>query len=219
MMQLADRVKFWLETQPYFIVFRNKPGWTLAQTAIDCNQKDCDLFIDNHTNAGSIEKAVDGKCAEGTEVFYCGPLGITSKSYKIASILYKHISPLSEGGDRGVKPDTSLYSSGLYIIRHTIPPACLIEHIFHTNYAEVADFLMTLDEFAKAEAKAICEYFGVTWKEPITEVESVGLLVDELVEKGVVTDRDLWYKVLMGEKQANPEYLQIAFRRAIQKIK
>lgn len=221
MQHLADRVAYYLKTQKgKFEVFRNQHGWSLEKTAKDCNNLACELFIDNHTNAGEEETVVDGKGAEGTEVYYYGPGGKDSNSYKIASILYKHIAPLSPGGDRGVKPDTSLYSSGLYVIRNTKPPACLIEHFFHTNHEEVNDFLKTIDEYAKREAKAICEYFGEKWDEPaLTKEQTIKALVKEMVKDGIVTDELYWYGVLIGEIQVNPDYLQIAFRRAVDKIK
>jgi N-acetylmuramoyl-L-alanine amidase len=125
--------------------------------------------VENHTNAGVKENVVDGKGAEGTEVFYCGSGDTSSKSYKLASILYKYIAPISKGGDRGIKPDTDYSPTGLYVVRKTNPPAALVELIFHTNLAEVTDFINHIDNYAKAEAKAIVEYCGEKWIEPITK--------------------------------------------------
>lgn len=176
MMQLADRVKYWLETQNgKYVVERNQKGWTLQQTVADCNSKNCNLFIDNHTNAG-----VAG--AQGTEVFYNGFAGTNSPSYKISKILYDKIAPLSVGIDRGVKPDNSLYSTGLFVVQKTICPATLIEHIWHTNIAEVNDFIINIDKFAKAEAQAVAQYFGEVWIEmqksnqALTITESINLM-------------------------------------------
>lgn len=220
MQQLADRIAYWLKTQKgRFEVFRNQSGWSLKQTTDDCNQLACDLFLDNHTNAGTQEKTAGDGGAEGTEVYYYGQGGTNSKSYQFASILYKHIAPLSLGKDRGVKPDTCLYDSGLFVIQHTNPPAILIEHIFHTNWAEVEDYLKRIDEFAKASAKAIVEFFNEKWEEPTTSKEqTIDALVTEMIKDGIVTDKEHWKLVLTGKKPANPEFLQIAFRRAVNKI-
>lgn len=161
MMSLADRVKYWLGTQVgKFVVFRNMKGWSLEQTVHDCNSLACELFIDNHSNAGVASAA-------GTEDYYYGQGGTASKSYRIAKLLYEHIAPISPGTDRGIHADTSLYKSGLYVIQNTNPPAALIEHIFHTNIGEVKDLMTRRDVYAKAEAQAICEFFGEKWSEPV----------------------------------------------------
>lgn len=170
MMDLSDKVKYWLETQKKFVVFRNQPGWTLAQTVNNCNNLACEIFVDNHTNAPD---------SEGTETYYryCSENG-----KKLAQVLYDYIAPLSPGKDRGVKKDTWLFSSGLYVLKNTDPPAALIEHIYHTNVKEVQHFLANMDAYAKAEAKAICEYFGETWVEPVQESpatpETISIMFD-----------------------------------------
>lgn len=217
MHQLADRVKFWLETQKgKFTVFRNIPGWSLQQTVGSCNNLACDIFLDNHTNAGKEEQVAGDGGAEGTELFYYHQGGTNSKSYKLASTLYKHIAPVSPGIDRGVLPDNRYIPGGLYVIQKTKPPAALIEHFFHTNHAEVKDALLNMDKYAKAEAKAICEYFNLAWQESLTPEQSVESLVDSMVKKGVVTNKEYWVNVLLGKTTVNPEWLQVAFKRALQ---
>jgi N-acetylmuramoyl-L-alanine amidase len=219
MQYLADRVKYWLETQKgKFTVFRNRPNWTLSQTVNDCNNLSCELFVDNHTNAGMIDKTVGDGGAEGTEVFYYHQSGTTSNSYKIASLLYKRISSLSPGKDRGVKPDNAYYN-GMYVIQNTKPTAALVEHVFHTNIVEAADIISNTDKYAKEEAKAICEYFSEQWIEPMSaQPQSIEALVNEMVEDGIITGKEYWMAVFNGEKIPDKEFLQIAFRRAVNKI-
>jgi N-acetylmuramoyl-L-alanine amidase len=217
MMQLSDRVKYWLDTQKKFTVFRNKPNWNLKQTVDDCNNLACEIFIDNHTNAGPAEQKAGDGGAEGTEVFYYHQGGMTCNSYKLASMLYSEVAPLSPGKDRGVLPDNA-YVGSLYVIQNTNPPAALIEHIFHTNYEEVADMLAHMDKYAKAEAKAICKYFGEKWEEATIPEDNVSKLVADMVSDGIVTDKVYWANVLNGKEVPKPEYLQIAFRRATDKI-
>ncbi len=176
---LADRIKYWLETQRgQFIVFRNEPGWTLKQTVDHCNSLACEMFLDNHTNAGPKEKEAGDGGAEGTSIFYSGRMGVGSNSYKLASAIYKQVAPLSPGKDRGVDPDTSLYDSGLYVIRNTKPPATLIEHFFHTNYGEVEYYLKHVDDFAKATAKGICDFFDVIWLEACISSGGIHVIVN-----------------------------------------
>jgi len=172
MMFLADRVKYWLETQKgQFNVIRNDKGMSLAQTVESCNNMACELFIDNHSNAGE-------PTAEGTEVYYYGQGGINSNSYKISKLLYDRIAPISPGKDRGIMPDTSLYKSGLYVVQHTNPPSCLIEHMFHSNAVEVVDMIEHADVYAKAEAMAICDFFEIPWLEACVSSGGIHVVVN-----------------------------------------
>ena len=168
MQYLADRIKYWLETQKgRFTIFRNKPGWTLQQTVDDCNKLDCEAFADYHSDAGPVEQIAGDGGAEGTTAFYYGPGGTTSNSYRLASLLYKYAAPLSLGVDRGVKADSVLYASGLFVIRNTDPAAALIEMLFHTNVNEVNNYLSKVELFAREQAKAWCEYCGEKWEEHV----------------------------------------------------
>jgi N-acetylmuramoyl-L-alanine amidase len=176
---LADRVKYWLETQKgQFTVFRNEPGWSLSKTVEHSNNLACELFLDNHSNAGKVEKVAGDGGAEGTVVFYYGQGGKDSNSYRLASSVYNQIAPLSPGKDRGVRPDTSLYSTGLYVVQRTKAPAALMEHFFHTNYDEVEFYLKNVDDFAKAEAKGICDYFDIQWTEASISSGGITVLVN-----------------------------------------
>jgi len=213
MMFLADRVKFWLNTQDNkFEVFRNYPGMSLSETVRDCNRLSCDMFLDNHTNAGISS-------AEGTETYYYGQAGKTSNSYRLASLIYEYIAPLSPGKDRGVKADTSLYEDGLYAIQKTDPPAALVEHIFHTNHLEVKHFISHVDLYAKEEAKGVCEFYNEKWIETASDKDIfIERLVNEMNKDGLITGNEYWTKVLNGELVADPKYLQILFGRAIYNI-
>lgn len=170
---LADRIEYWLNTQKgQFNVLRNESGWSLQQTVEHCNNMACELFIDNHTNAAGSPKV------GGTEVYYYGQGGQNTNSYRISKILYDRIAPLSPCADRGIMPDTSLYKSGLYVVQRTNPPACLIEHFFHTNPTEVDDYLKTIDDYAKQEAMAICDYFDIQWVEASISSGGINVIIN-----------------------------------------
>jgi len=217
MQYLADRIKFWLETQKdKFIVFRNQSGWTLEKTVNDCNNLACELFLDNHTDAGPIEKTAGDGGAEGTSAFY--HIGSTN-GQRLAECIYNRIAPLSPGQDRKVKPDTVLYQSGLYVLRKTIPPAALIENFFHTNETEVEDYLSRIEVYAKATAQGICDYVGEKWQEPTNvKLQTVENLINKMFEDHFLTDKELWTKVLLGKVPANPAFLQIIFNRVVNKF-
>lgn len=182
MQYLADRVKYWLDTQKgMFVVFRNHKDWTLAQTVEDCNKLACELFIDNHTDAGP-------SLAEGTTgFFHTGSV----KGKLLADTVYKYIAPLSPGKDRKVQVDTTLYKSGLYVLRNTNPPAMLIEHLFHSNIKEALDMITNADKYAKAEAQALCEYCGEKWIEVIAQTTVISPAVSEMSINDAI---DIWAK-------------------------
>jgi len=193
MMILADRVKCFLDLQKQFEVYRNKKGWTTEQTVKDCKSKKCDLFVDNHTNAGSPK-------AEGTETFYHKDGSNGSK--KFSDILYAEVAPLSPGSDRGSRSDLELYKNGLYVLRNVDCPGSLIEHIFHTNLEEVNHLLSNMDKYAIAEAQAICKYFSVKF-------DYNAVLIKILEDSGVLNSSELWTNVFNGKVKANKLYSEI----------
>lgn len=201
MQALADRIKYWLSKQNIEVI-RNQPGWTLEQTVAHCNSLVCDLFIDNHSNAGPVG-------ADGTEVYHHNG---SVKGKALATVLNDFVAPVSPGSDRGVLVDTSVYNSGFYVLRATTPPAALIEHIYHTDATEVSHFIANSDKYAKATAQAVCKFLGVSWTEPQTDIE---ILVDKLLSKKAITDKQYWLSVLNGTKSADPEYLKIVFTRLL----
>jgi len=212
MMYLADRIKYWLGTQSgKYTVFRNSPGWTLQQTVNDCNALNCELFIDNHSNADSSPRT------GGSEAFYYHQGGTTSNSYRLAKEIYKRIAPLSPGADRGVLPDNA-YVSSLYVIQQTTPPAALIEHFFHSNPVEVNDYLTHIDGYAKETAKGVAAFCGELWTETVAQIQTIEMLVDEMIKDGIVSNRDHWIGVLKGTITPVPAYLQVAFSQATKKI-
>jgi hypothetical protein len=201
MMYLADRVKYFLQSQGNkFIVFRNQENWTLRQTIDDCNKLACSIFIDNHTNAG-------GKGCDGTEVYHHKNV---NNGKRLAVLLNDKIAPISPGSDRGVLSDLTLYNSGLAVLRETNCPAALIEHIYHTDPAEVRQFICNIDLYAKGEAMAICEYFSEKWIE--LNDNSNKTLDAILIE--CTNNPDEWLnKISELKKQDNYRYLDLLIRK------
>ena len=206
MQLLADRIGLWLKTQKKFTIFRNKPGWSLKQTIDDCNNLSCDLFLDNHSNAGPPKAA-------GTRIYYT-----SSGGKHISEILLKHIGPVSPGPDMAPLHDSTLYTNGLYVLRKTKPIAALLEHFFHTNNVEVIHFIKHIDDYAENTAKGICEFFNVKWEQPQYFKLDVDAIINKLVAIDVTTSREYWKLVLEGKKKANPEFLQILISRLLNKL-
>lgn len=203
MMQLADRIKYWLDTQNgQFEVLRNQPDWSLFQTVQHCNDSNCGIFVDNHTNAGPYDR-------DGTEVYYHNNSFL---GRALATKVFNNVAPLSPGMDGGVLSDKVLYKSGLYVLRETIPPAILIEHIYHTNFVEVEHFLTYSDIYARATAIGICQYCNIQWEEPKSDLE---VLVDTMYDLQWITNKEHWLSVLRGDQPVNLEYLLIVLNRAV----
>ena len=66
-----------------------------------------------------------------------------------------------------VRSTPIVYDPGLYVLKHTVAPAVLLEQGFHTNQGDVANLKDAAyrQRLAEAEAKGILTYLGIPWKE------------------------------------------------------
>lgn len=62
--------------------------------------------------------------------------------------------------------DGGIKTGNLHVVRETHMPACLVELGFISNKEDYNLIINNKDRFAKAIAKGICKFNGVTWKEP-----------------------------------------------------
>lgn len=120
----------------------------------------CDIYVSIHNNA--LGKWFDGG---GSETYYYKGSG---KGKKLASLIQKEMVDVLKRPDRGIKEGNHLYE-----IRETKPPAVLIEALF---FDSKQDILLLRDEKLLEKlgvriAKAICDYFGVSFKEKKEEVK------------------------------------------------
>jgi len=118
------------------------------------NNAGADLFVSIHCNASS------SPYAKGTETYY--HFQKTSNIPFAQAVHYNVVTKL-EMFDRGVKPDSSLYSIGLAVLRNTNATACLIEVGFLSNQEDESklnnpDFRARA---AEAIADGIREYSGI----------------------------------------------------------
>ena len=120
------------------------------------NSKPKSIFVSLHANAYSNESA------RGTETYIAKNASTTSKNF--AKILndnivkaMKELNPTSK--DRGVKSEnfTVMYKSAM--------PSVLVEYGFYSNLDDLKILKNNRDELVEATVKAICQYFGVTYKE------------------------------------------------------
>lgn len=138
------------------------------------NTKNVDLFFSVHSNAfgtGGWEE----------------PRGYSVHVYKnaidssnAADVLLKTVFP--EMTDLYGLKNRGKVTQDLYVLRETKMTALLVEHAFHTNKEDVK--LLKSQDFrekiAELDAKGICNYLGVTWKNE----NNKSISISELKDKG-----------------------------------
>ena len=149
---------------------------TLANNKWIALGKPNSLFVSLHANAYGVWTN-----ANGVEVYYAK--NASSKSKNCASIVCKHIhntlkSLRSDSVNRGVK------SENFTVIYKAKMPSILIEYAFYTNKKDLAILKNKRDNLCEATVKALCEYFGITYKAPVTSkpVTSTNYIVKVIYE-------------------------------------
>ena len=124
----------------------------VAQEVKEANASDADIAVSFHTNAGK---------GDGSETWYSKG---SSKGSSLASLCEKHVQSLGQNG-RGTKPSTSLL-----FVKATTMPAVICECAFVDNDKDndIIDTVAEQKAFGVAYAKAILEYFEITYVEPKT---------------------------------------------------
>ena len=159
-LDLANRVNNYLKTQDIEnILTRNTDVFlTLNERTNKANNLGVNSFVSIHCNAS------DNPRAQGLET-YCYKFKYRALADAIQDELIK------EGlytKNRGVK------EGDLHVIRETNMSACLVELGFITNEEDYNLIMNNKDKFAKAIAKGICKFNGVTWKESSGSSTAVG---------------------------------------------
>ena len=111
----------------------------LADIVSQANQTGADLFVSIHCNGYSDSSAC------GTETWCYMD---SQESYELAQEIQTELIDATELLNRGVK-----LSGGLYVIKHTVMPAVLVELAFITNPAE--EVLLNDVDYQQTAAAAI----------------------------------------------------------------
>lgn len=118
----------------------------LAQICDDANAWGADLFVSIHCNAANGN-------ARGTETYYSG----SPEGKKLAEKIQKQLlAKLPSTVDRGVK------LGGFYVIKYTNMPAVLVETAFIDNSNDAKLLRENEDEFARAIACGITDYYATS---------------------------------------------------------
>ena len=131
----------------------------LANNYYKNNGKPKTIFISLHANAYS------NYSVRGTETFTASNASSASKNF--AKDLNSEIVKAMKAIDSGAK-DRGHKTENFYVIKNTITPCCLVEYGFYSNKADLAILKNNKKQLVEATMKAICKYFGVTYKAPTT---------------------------------------------------
>lgn len=127
----------------------------MAIKVAESNAWGADLHVPIHTNAAAAEVG-------GTRV-YCSSYSY-AEGFKAAKAIFDRLAPVTPGTSESIKEAPNLYE-----IRAPKAPTAYVEAEFH-HVAEQAHWIETHSSaIGEAIAAGICDYFGVEYKEPITE--------------------------------------------------
>lgn len=119
------------------------------------------IFVSLHGNASTGAWAK----ARGVEVYHAG--NASAKSKELALLLTNQIYNDVKKIDSGFK-NRGRKSANFTVIYKALMKAVLIEHSFYDNKEDLALMQNHRNIFVEADCKAICKYFGITYKAPNT---------------------------------------------------
>ena len=124
------------------------------------NSKPKSIFISLHANAYSNESA------RGTETYIAKNASTTSSNF--AKVLNDEIVKAMKKLDTNAK-DRGVKSENFTVIYKASMPSVLCEYGFYSNKDDLKILKNNKDELVEATVKAICQYFGITYKEKAKE--------------------------------------------------
>jgi len=117
------------------------------------NKVNADVFISIHCDWY--------KAPSGTLPLYCKG---SEKGKKLAQCLNTYVESMTGIETRGIMARTDLYE-----LNKTDMPACVFETGSIKADRKEWDTAKECDEYGKALAKGLCKYFGIAFKEPVSE--------------------------------------------------
>ncbi len=183
----------------FYVLLTRETDKTLSLTerASIANKWGADLMISEHSNAAGSETA------KGVEVIHSIYGG---KGKEFADMVYDEMIKLMSG--RRVYSRKGKNGDYYAVIRKTDAPCVIIESGFHTNLEDEKLLLNPnfRTQIAKAQAKAVCELFGVKYIDKV-EYENktehwVEPIYKELHELGIISEKRFDDAITRGEYMA-----------------
>lgn len=186
-----------------------KTDIALSTRASKANKAKADILISNHYNAiGSCAKwqtRVKGLLVLRTK-------NCSEKSIKLGKLAVKHLGKdIDYEYSYGLMRDVDMSGFTLAILRQTTMPAILIEYGF-MDYEKEAKLMLDKkhqEKCAEAVAKAVCEYFGVTYiekQEETTEEANKTKYVRILKDVNIHNKADFEKESVVGKVTAGGAY-------------
>ena len=184
---------------------------SLAERCAIANDiKGLDLFVSLHSNAAG------GSGWSGARGWSAYVYGAGGERERAAGAI---LARVRETGT-AVRSAPIVYDPSLYVLKHTVAPAVLIEHAFHTNEADVEN-LKSADwrsAVAEAQARGITDYLGIVWvsqppQEP-DEDEELEQAVDALAAAGIIDSPDRWKAMEYTDRSVRALLIKMAAKLA-----
>ena len=174
--------------------------------AIANNIKNLDLFVSLHSNAAG---GSGWSSARGWSAYVYGAGGEREQAANTIAAWVRQVGVT-------LRSAPIVYDPSLYVLKHTVAPAVLIEHAFHTNKEDVVNLLDDAwrATVAEAEARGIMYYLGAVWvpetsQEPAVDEELVQA-VDALAAAGIIDSPDRWKGLEYTERSVRALLIKMA---------
>ena len=165
-----------------------------------------DLFVSLHSNAAG---GSGWSSARGWSAYVYGAGGEREQAANTIAAWVRQVGVT-------LRSAPIVYDPSLYVLKHTMAPAVLIEHAFHTNKEDVANLLDDAwrATVAEAEARGIMYYLGAVWvpetsQEPAVDEELVQA-VDALAAAGIIDSPDRWKALEYTERSVRALLIKMA---------
>ena len=187
--KIADACKIALERSGVDVMLMHDES--MQDKCAASNAFDADLHVPIHTNA------FNGKVM-GTRMF-CYNSG---KGMAACKAIFARVAPLSPGTSENIQVNQKLYE-----VRVPAAPTAYIECEFHDTVDGAKWIVENTTAIGEAIARGICDYFGVTFKEPEQPKPAKPVATDTLyrVQVGAFAVRENAEKMLARLKAAGFE--------------
>lgn len=187
--KIADACKIALERSGVDVMLMHDES--MQTKCAESNKFGADLHVPIHTNAfnGSVM---------GTRMF-CYNMG---KGMAACKAIFARVAPMSPGTSENIQVNQNLYE-----VRVPAAPTAYLECEFHDTVEGAKWIVDNTTAIGEAIARGICDYFGVTFKEPEQPKPAKPVTTDTLyrVQVGAFAVRENAEKMLARLKAAGFE--------------
>lgn len=166
------------------------------------------LFVSLHSNAAG---GSGWSSARGWSAYVYGAGGEREQAAKAI------LARVRETGT-AVRSSPIVYAPSLYVLKHTVAPAVLVEHAFHTNQVDVENLKDAAwrASVAEVEAQGITDYLGIPWEaetpqEPVVVSEAERAVV-WITESGIMQG-DAAGDLMLDQPLTRRQYAVMEYRK------